>query len=122
MSLWFYLEGPAQTVDCECERFGHSHKATKQDSSFDRNITHNLHAMFNEAGVGDILWHGDGQVAGDVLPKLEAARVLMQKEPTRFEAFNAKNGWGMYEHALSFLNDVIRGCENNPTHTIRCSR
>lgn len=123
MSLDLYIETREEAAhECVCRDCGHEHKRTYRDTLFSRNITHNLGPMFDEAGVYEILWRGDGRVAGSVVDQLEAALRTMHDDPPRFEKFNAANGWGMYEHATLFLADVIRGCREHPEGVLRCSR
>ena len=121
MSLDLYINGPAVERDCECDKCGSLHKALHVETYFDRNITPNLNAMFGEAGVYEILWRGDGLVAGDVLPKLEAALVLMKADEPRFRKFDAKNGWGTYPDAIGFLEAVVEACREYPSGVLRCS-
>jgi len=78
--------------------------------------------MFDAAGVYDILWRGDGLVAGDVLPKLEAGLALMKANPADFEKYNASNGWGLYKNAVPWLEEVVQACKAYPTAIIECSR
>lgn len=123
MSLDIYLEAPTESQGkCTCDRCGHEHPTTYRERFFERNITHNLGQMFNEAGVYEILWEGDGLVAGEVLDKLRNAYDDMVHRPAHYAKFNALNGWGMYEHALPFLAAVIEACAEHPTAVLRCSR
>ena len=124
MSLDFYVQTAEKyTEKCHCLDCGNQHeKGPFAKTLFDANITHNLGEMFGEAGVYEILWHGDGMRAGDVIQKLKDARDWMQLEPARFKKHDAPNGWGLYEHALSFIDTVIKGCEENPDGIIYCSR
>ena len=123
MSLDFYLEERELTTrECTCRDCGDKHAAQPYAAQlFHSNITHNLGSMFNEAGVYGILWRGDGRVAGAVVEQLEVAYRVMLDDPPRFEKFNAKNGWGLYEHAVPFLADVIRACREHPEGVLRCS-
>lgn len=86
------------------------------------NITHNLIGMFRVAGLYEVLWHGDGKVAGEVLPLLRAGYEMMSNDPERFRAFDSPNGWGTYGGAMSFLRSVIDLCEEHPQGVIYCSR
>jgi hypothetical protein len=111
VSLDFYLEVP-----------GCPHCGANGGSVYQSNITHNLNSMFEEAGVYDILWRGDGLRAGDVLPRLDHALTLMKAEPEHFRKFDAPNGWGTYAHAVPWLEDIVDACRKHPAATIRCSR
>lgn len=122
MSLDLSLLGEPRTVPCRCERCDHEHEREDRERFYDANITHNLARMFDEAGIYQILWHGDDLVAGDVLPRLEAALVEMRADPERFRAFEPTNKWGSYEDAMAFLRRVIEMCREHPTARLRCSR
>ena len=123
MSLDLYLNAPeGAEVPCVCTTCDNKHTRTDRPEYFRRNITHNLGGMFDEAGVYEILWRGDGLVAKDVLPKLAGALATMRAEPDRFKAFNAENGWGTYDGALAFLSAVVRACEEFPEGVLRCCR
>ena len=122
MSLDFYLHTREKvSEECVCPTCWTSHKTEEAPRTlYSRNITHNLGRMFDDAGAYQILWHGDGMAAKDVIEPLKAAHKLMLADPERFKKFNASNGWGLYEHALDFLTDVIRACEENPEGIIHC--
>lgn len=122
MSLDFYLMGEPEESDCECERCENVHRTTKKTCRFSSNITHNLTEMFDEAGVYEILWRGDGLRAGDVLPRLEEALALMRADPPRFEKHNSPNGWGLYIHAVPWLARVVDACREYPDAKLECSR
>jgi len=92
---------------------------------FSANITHNLNRMAEEAGIYDFLWHPDilgVTTASQMIKPLTDALVLMRSDPERFKKFNAPNGWGMYEHFIDFVEEVLTGCKENPDATIEVSR
>lgn len=120
MSLDLSLVGEERETTCDCATCGNTHTRTKRDVFYDTNITHNLGKMFYEAGVYEILWQGNGLVAGEQIEKLEAALRLMEQEPSRFEALSAPNGWGTYKHAVPWLRDVIRAFKEHPNATLHC--
>lgn len=91
-------------------------------AAFETNITHNLGKMFRDAGVYDILWHGDDRRAGEQVAALEAAVTMMEADPERFSALSASNGWGTYEQALPWLREVVTAFKEYPDATLRCSR
>lgn len=122
MSLDLYLEGPVEKVTHRCDSCDHTHEAEHRPTLWQTNITHNLGAMFDEAGVYQTLWRGDGLVAGQQVEKLEAALRLMEAEPERFKKHNAPNGWGLYEHAVPWLRKVVEACREYPLATFYCSR
>jgi len=92
---------------------------------FSRNITHNLGAMAEEAGIYKHLWRPeelDITIASSLIEPLKTALVLMKSDPPRFEKHNAPNGWGMYEHFIDFVEGYLAGCEANPNAEISISR
>ena len=123
MSLDLYIESRGEIEQaCACSTCGNEHGFKRRQDYFSSNITHNLSKMFDEAGVDDILWHGDGRVAGSVVDRLREAERIMLDDPPRFQKHNPENGWGDYEGALRFLRAVIEACVANPEGVIRCSR
>lgn len=126
------------------------------ETVFDTNITHNLGAMADEAGIYTALWHpaelldpekaaqireqsklGNYHDAGgvyeierslptvharDVIEPLTAGLAQLKADPARFEKHNAPNGWGMYEHFVPFVEEVLRACKEYPDAEIRVSR
>ena len=103
MSLDFYIE------------------ETKPTEVYWRNITHNVSPMWREAGVYDALYGSEGLQARSLLPFLEKGYKDMEKNPVKYRALNATNGWGTYEHALEFLADVIKACNENLNGTVHIS-
>lgn len=122
MSLDFYLEGGKVKEKCLCRECDNEHEREYTETLFSANITHNLGSMFDEAGAYEILWRGDGLIAGDVVDKLEAALRLMESDPERFKKFDSPNGWGLYIHAVPWLRRVVDACKENPQGKIRCWR
>lgn len=86
------------------------------------NITHNLQPMWEEAGVLGALYESDGKRAAEVLPALREGAARMAADPTRYEAHNAPNGWGLYRHALPWLVELIQAFEANPDAIVRTSQ
>jgi len=112
MSLDFYLE-------YEDEISG------ERVEAFSANITHNLSRMADEAGIYYCLWRPEEvgiKKANELIEPLTVAVKMMKDNPERFEAFNAKNGWGLYEHFLPWIEDVIWACKKYPNALVRASR
>jgi hypothetical protein len=106
MGLDFYLERVQLTV------------------VFDRNITHNLGKMADAAGIYEALWlpdeHGYTKAEQIIIPLREGLK-LLETDPKRFKKFNSPNGWGMYEHFVPFVKEVLAACEEYPDADIRVS-
>jgi hypothetical protein len=92
---------------------------------YSANITHNLGAMAREAGIYEHCWRPDEigiTKAGQLVEPLRAGLALMKADPPRFEKHNAKNGWGLYEHFVPWVEKYLAACEENPTADVRVSR
>jgi len=95
------------------------------DELYSRNITHNLNKMAQEAGIYECLWRPDEHGithARQIIETLSSGVALMATEKSRFEAFNAPNGWGKWEHFLPWCADYLQACKDNPDALIRVSR
>lgn len=89
------------------------------------NITHNLNTMAGEAEIYEHLWRPDEigiTKAGELIEPLKAGLALLKSDPTRFKAFNPKNGWGTYEGLVGFVEDYLAACEKDPDADIEISR
>lgn len=109
------------------------------------NITHNLNTMASEAGIYEALWRphrlkegyniseNDHQaewkfeeenttLAKDIIPLLEKGLSDLKTRPEYFEKFNSPNGWGMYEHFVTFVEKYLEACKEYPDAIIEVSR
>jgi hypothetical protein len=89
------------------------------------NITHNLGRMAAEAGIYGILWRPEeiGKTkAGEIVELLEKGLADLKARPDYFEQFNAKNGWGMYEHFVPFVEKYLEACKEYSDAIIHVSR
>lgn len=92
---------------------------------YSRNITHNLGKMAAEAGIYMHLWRPDENGithARQIIEPLTAGLALMATEKKRFEALNAANGWGKWEHFVPWCADYLQACKDNPDAMVRVSR
>lgn len=92
---------------------------------FDRNITHNLNKMADEAGIYKALWRPEeinAIYAKDISKILKVGLRKLKQYPSRFRKFNAPNGWGTYEHFVPFVESVIEACVKYPNAKISVSR
>ena len=88
---------------------------------FTSNITHNLNDMADEAGIYMELWRPDEigiTRAKELIEPLTKALELLKSNPSRFEKFNAPNGFGMYEHFVPFVEKYLNACIENPNAII----
>ena len=121
MSLDIYLYDN-KTLTCEC---GKVHEIDTENNVFDANITHNLHSMANEAGIGDHLWNPyeiDVQKASDLIEPLNKAIMDMEHRPLHYKKFDAYNGWGTYDDFLPWLKNLFEACKLYPNAIIIISK
>lgn len=99
--------------------------ATVPTCVFDANITHNLGLMADAAGIYKHVWRPEEvgvKTAADMIEPLRAGITLMENNPKRFMAFDADNGWGLYDQFVPWLKKYLAACEENPTATVEVSR
>ena len=92
---------------------------------WDGNITHNLTDMADAAGIYGIVWRpeeNDITCAGDIVEKLTSGLDDMKANPKKYEAFNASNGWGLYEHFVPFIQEYLDACRRHPKASIHTWR
>jgi len=92
---------------------------------YDRNITHNLATMADKAGIYYALWRPEEKgykQAKDIIPILEGGLRELRTRKKYFEEFNAKNGWGLYEHFVPFVESVLNACYQYPSAFLRAGR
>ncbi len=124
MSLDVYLYGNVVSRKCTCE-CGNEHESQFQDCVYDANITHNLGQMAKEAGIYKHLWRPDEiwiDTAKQLIEPLTVGLALLKSDEQRFIQFNAKNGWGLYEHFVPFVEKYLTACIENPDARVRVSR
>lgn len=89
------------------------------------NITHNLGAMAQAAGIYRHLWRPDEigvSKAGELIKPLTAGLKKLNANPAKFEKFNAPNGWGLYEHFVPFVEEYLNACKQFPDAIVEVSR
>lgn len=91
--------------------------AVRPTEVYSANITHNLGPMAQEAGIYGACWHPEDRglgTAADLIPILRAGLALLESDPGRFRAFDAKNGWGTYDQFVPWVRAYLAACEANP--------
>jgi len=117
MGLSLYLEGPATEVDCYCRCCDNRHTREEREEYYSANITHNLCAMADEAGVYQLLWRPEEEgikTARQAIEPLKDGMARLRAEPDRFRRLNPENGWGNYEGLVTFVENYLRACEDYP--------
>lgn len=98
--------------------------AKREVDVYEGNITHNLCEMAEAAGIYDVLWNPieKGYSVEDIIPILEKGLSDLRMNPDKFKQFNASNGWGKYEHLVSFVQEVLNACYENRDAKIEVSK
>ena len=99
--------------------------AVARTNVFDYNITHNLTAMAEEAGIYKHLWRPEEigiKKAEDLVVPLKEGLALLKSNPKRFKEFNPKNGWGDYNSLVSFVEIYLEHCISWPDAEIHVNR
>jgi hypothetical protein len=97
----------------------------RSDEGYSANITHNLNAMADEAGIYCVVWRPEENgitTARQLIEPLRVAIAKMKADPERFKKHNAANGWGLYEHFLPWLEEYLAACEASPDAMVSVSR
>jgi hypothetical protein len=92
---------------------------------YQSNITHNLNAMAEEAGIYKHLWRPEEigiTNAEELIQPLQAGLDLLLSDPTRFEKHNPLNGWGSYAGFVGFVQGYLKACKKHPDATVEASR
>lgn len=92
---------------------------------FDANVTHNLTRMADQAGIYAHLWRPEEigiKFARDLIEPLEIGLAILKSDPTHFNKFDAPNGWGRYEHLVSFVEKYLDACRRHPDAAVSVSR
>ena len=121
MSLDFYLIAP-EPVEVQCPYCEHTYLEKKR--IFDINITRNLGKMALEAGIYKHLWHPDEiniQTAKELIEPLTEGLQKLKDDPEYYKKFNASNNWGMYEHFVLFVEEVLEACKKFPEAEVKTS-
>lgn len=125
MSLDVSLYAAAESHKCECASCGNVHDNARSTEVYSANITHNLNSMADAAGIYKHLWRPEEigiTKASQLIEPLRAGVALLKSDPEKFSQFNAKNGWGLYEHFVPFVEKYLEACESYPDAEVSVSR
>ncbi len=98
---------------------------TQPTEVFSRNITHNLNAMAEAAGIYKHLWRPDEigiTKASQLIEPLRIGLAKLEADPEGFAKYNASNGWGMYNHFVPWVREYLQACEQYPDADVSVSR
>lgn len=87
-----------------------------------RNITHNLIPMWRKAGVYEALYESDGKTAGQYVVALRRGVEDIRQNFGEYKKLDSPNGWGLVEHALTFLEAALEAFQKNPDAFCRVSQ
>ena len=99
--------------------------AVRKTAVYDANITHNLGSMAEAVGIYKHLWRPEElgiTKASELIEPLLVGLAKLVSDPDKYKAYNAPNGWGMYEHFVPFVQNYLAACEENPDAEIDVSR
>jgi hypothetical protein len=99
----------------------------KEVSVWRSNITHNLGAMAEKAGVYKYIWHPEELFdeiasAGDLIPHLKKGLAELLRDPELYKQYNPPNGWGSYDYLVKFLVEYTDACRLHPLAKIVADR
>ena len=123
MGLAVYLEeDKIMTVQSECYACGCVKNEEMRKEYFYEKITHNLTKMADFCGLYEALWrpeeHGFVK-ASQLIPVLKEGLEKLRFHREVCLRLNPENGWGTYEHLLSFTERYLAACEKYPESIIR---
>ena len=102
----------------------------KREAVYSDNITHNLNAMADAAGIYEALWRpyqlkegynipdGDHDAeykfeeanpvkAREIIPIIEKGLEDMLARPEYYKTFDSPNGWGLYKNFVPFIEEYL---------------
>ena len=97
----------------------------RETTIYDRNITHNLNKMADEAGIYKHLWRPEEieiTKAAQLIEPLREGLSLLLSDPERFKKFDPENKWGDYDGLVNFVREYLAACEENPNASVSVRR
>ena len=96
-----------------------------RSDGYSANITHNMDAMADAAGIYKHLWRPDEigiTTASQLVEPLKDGLAVLQSDPAKFKASNPSNGWGDYDGLVRFVADYLAACIRMPNAEVSVSR
>lgn len=81
--------------------------------------------MADKAGLYEVLWRPEEvgiTHAHQLLVPLSQGLQRLLAAPDDYRIFNPENGWGNYEQLVSFVQQYLIACVNNPNATVEADR
>ena len=117
----------------------------KIEDLYSANITHNLGAMADRAGIYNALWRpyrllanynisrGNSEEeykfeefnivkAKNIINIVEIGVVKLKANPDQFRVLDSPNEWGIYDHFIPFVEEYLKACNKYPEAIIKVSR
>lgn len=95
------------------------------ETVFQANITHNLGAMAEAAGIYTHIWRPEEigvEKANQIIEPLEAGLKLLKSDPQRFKGYDSENGWGVYDDFVPWVEKYLGACRQYPDAEVFASR
>lgn len=92
---------------------------------YSSNITHNLNAMAEAAGIYDIVWRPEEsgiEKASQVTERLLAGINSLLQDPEKYMKLEPSNKWGTYVQFIPWLINYYLACKLNPDAVVKVSR
>jgi hypothetical protein len=102
-----------------------AHILNDGEQVFEKNITHNLGKMAEQAGFYKQLWRPeetDVVTASHLGHHIEKGIVELESKPDHYRQFSATNGWGTYDQFIPWLKELLQACKDYPDARISTSR
>jgi hypothetical protein len=99
--------------------------AVRPTEVFSANITHNLNAMAEAAGIYKELWRPDEigvTTAAQLIAPLREGLVRLRSDPEKFIALEPENKWGTYAAFVPWVERYLAACEGYPDAEVQVSR
>lgn len=98
---------------------------TETNKVYSANITHNLGEMASAAELYYPLWRPEeiniSKAKQLIVPLAKGLESLIEK-PDYYKTFNPENGWGTYDGFVSFVENYLKACIDNPDADVEVSR
>lgn len=101
------------------------HACVEEERVHSGNITHNLTAMANAAGIYKELWRPEEvgiTQAKQLIEPLRRGLAALQENPDKFATFAPENGWGSHGGLVKFVAAYLAACERFPEALVSVCR
>ena len=120
MSLYVYITGPREEIECICNLCNYKHTRETQ-YFYSNNITYNLRNMAIAADIHDYIWYPESChiiQARDLIEPLEEGLQLLLEYPDYFKTLNIKDE---YKNLVQFVRSYVEACKKWPDAYVHTS-